>query len=166
MRLLKWLFFTILCAAYVWVVFFWMNKEQEVIAQELPTMEDVPAIETTETIDSFEQDVWIDSGYADDGYDTTEQFEETIAFEDEGQFETSGLSSRPYLVIYGSYLEADRAIKALGLLPFDCIECEIVYIDPYHKLVLSRSETLSDAKSMLADFQERGINGFIQKYQN
>ena len=128
-------------------------------------MDDVPVLEEPIIQEPVQSEEWLDS-LDEFAQDSSSELEEELAIQEEETWETQEQTTLEYLVIYGSYMEEARASKAMELLPFECSECELLFIEPYHKLVLSKSATMSEAKNKLLEFQEKGINGFIQRYQN
>ncbi len=162
--LFKWLLFIGLCGGYVWMVFFGFTKTEELTVFEPLNLDEVP--DPPENYKPAESDTtpaeWNSADYdsmSDEQWETPN--EEPSATEEIQPGVPS--SEKPYALIYGSYLDEERAQTAVEYLGFDCPSCEVVFVDPYYKLVLQRSSSKEEAKELQRHYKELGASGFIQK---
>ena len=143
-----------------WYSFYFTTEEA--VAESLPTADQIddfpePVYEPPE-LESEE-----DSMAVVDSFDLEELEAQEVPEVTPAPVQSSGGN---FLVIYGSYQDESRARTAIGQLPFDCFECEVLYIEPYYKVVVYRGQTRAEAQTQLNSLAEQGVNGFIQHYQN
>lgn len=173
-QFLKWLIFIALLAGYIWAVFFWergnlitepdLPDHSDSTTMNIETVNDEP--EYTDYTESYEDQTdstIYESSYTEETESNTEDAAETIVDEVSAETVTPN-SSDKYAIISGSYTNRAQADKALGqYLSKYGLNGEVVFYDPYYKVVLATAGSMADAKSELNKITELGVSAFIQK---
>lgn len=159
-RFLKWLIFTVLCGAYLWLVFF--LPQQTTLAAEQPEPKDATEVEIPEAPDMPEQsnESWeteVDSLSTEEEYS-----DEEMEAEPEPE-QTEDPTSFAFYIVSGSYLKDGPAYKAAGDYQNSGIDAEVVFINPYYKVIVGKSQNMNEAKEQLAQLSAQGISAFIQR---